>query len=50
MIIINTCKFPIWPNVNEIIVSIATCPCSLKGITNSLNVLFNEVVPISPKN
>jgi len=49
MTIIDTCKFPIQPNVNEIIMSITTCPCSLKCTTNSLNVLFNEIVPISPK-
>jgi hypothetical protein len=26
MIIIDTCEFPIQPNVNEIIMSITTCP------------------------
>lgn len=38
MTIIDTYKFPIRPNVNEIIMSVAICPCSLKCITNSLKV------------
>jgi len=49
MTIIDTCKFPIKPNVNEIVMFIATYPCSPKGITNPLNVLFNQIVSISPK-